>query len=245
MAAGGKLEKMLILGFKDSKQAETGGKAEADGYLEALINPETYTHEYKLKYAESGQGKGTSGKELKYEMTEPEEMTFEFLFDNTGIIDGKPRESIAEELAAFKALLIEFKGDAHQPNIIKLVWGDNPVFKGRVMDLSITYKMFTPNGHPIRAVAKVKIKSTVEEEKRTRKEDRRSPDLTHIRRVKAGDTLPLLCHRIYGDARYYLQVAAANGLGNFRRLVPGTELVFPPVAGSSTLGVTNITKTSN
>jgi hypothetical protein len=231
MAAGGKLEKMLILGFADSKKAETGGKTDAVGFVEVLINPETYTHEYKLKYAESGQGQGTSGKELKYEKTEPEEMTFEFLFDNTGIIDGKPRESIADELAAFKALLIEFKGDAHQPNIIKLVWGDNPVFKGRVQELSITYKLFTPNGQPIRAVAKVKLKSTVEEEKRTRKEDRRSPDLTHIRQVKAGDTLPLLCHRIYGDSRYYLQVAAVNNLGNFRKLTPGMQLVFPPVSG--------------
>ncbi|MBD2766350.1 LysM peptidoglycan-binding domain-containing protein [Hymenobacter sp. BT664] len=245
MAAGGKLEKMLILGFQDSKKAETGGKAEADGYLEVLINPETYTHEYKLKYAESGQGQGTSGQELKYEKTEPEEMTFEFLFDNTGIIDGQPRESIADELAAFKALLIEYKGEAHQPNIIKLAWGGNPVFKGRVMELSIAYKLFTPNGHPIRAVAKVKLKSTVEEEMRTREEKRSSPDLTHTRRVKAGDTLPLLCHRIYGDARYYLQVAAANGLGNFRRLEPGTELVFPPVVGGSALGVASITKTSN
>lgn len=231
MAAGGKLEKMLILGFADSKKAETGGKTDAVGFVEVLINPETYAHEYKLKYAESGQGQGTSGKELKYEKTEPEEMTFEFLFDNTGIIDGKPRASIADELAAFKALLIEFKGDAHQPNIIKLVWGDNPVFKGRVLELSITYKLFTPNGQPIRAVAKVKLKGTVEEEKRARKEDRRSPDLTHIRLVKAGDTLPLLCHRIYGDSRYYLQVAVANNLGNFRRLVPGMQLVFPPLAG--------------
>ncbi|GAB3573299.1 CIS tube protein [Hymenobacter daeguensis] len=231
MAAGGKLEKMLILGFADSKKAETGGKADAVGFVEVLINPETYAHEYKLKYAESGQGQGTSGKELKYDKTEPEEMTFEFLFDNTGIIDGKPRESIADELAAFKALLIEFKGDAHQPNIIKLVWGDNPVFKGRVLELSITYKLFTPNGQPIRAVAKVKLQGTVEEEKRARKEDRRSPDLTHIRQVKAGDTLPLLCHRIYGDSRYYLQVAAVNKLGNFRKLAPGMQLVFPPVAG--------------
>jgi phage tail protein X len=232
MAAGGKLEKMLILGFADSKKAETGGKAEADGFVEVLINPETYTHEYKLKYADSAQGQGTSGQELKYEKTEPEEMSFEFLFDNTGIIDGKPRESVADELAAFKALLIEYKGDAHQPNIVKLVWGDNPVFRGRVLELSITYKLFTPNGQPIRAVAKVKLKSTVEEEKRTRREDRRSPDLTHIRQVKAGDTLPLLCHRIYGDSRYYLQVAAVNGLGNFRQLTPGMELVFPPVMAS-------------
>lgn len=231
MSTGGKLEKMLMLGFKDSKAAEKGTKAEAiknDAYFEALINPETYTHEYKLKYAE-GQGAGTSGKELKYEKTEPEEMTFEFLFDNTGIIDGKHRENIADDLKKFKALLIEYKGDSHQPNVIKLIWGKNSVFKGRVMELSIAYKLFNPDGSPIRAVAKVKFKSTVEEEKRAKKENKHSPDLTHLRRVKAGDTLPLMCYRIYGDARYYLLVAATNGIGNFRQLTPGTEIVFPPI----------------
>lgn len=232
MAAGGKLEKMLILGFKDSKEAESGGKAEArknNAYFEALINPETYTHEYKLKYAEGSQGQGTSGQELKYEKTEPEEMTFEFLFDNTGIIDGKPRESVAEDLKKFKDLLIGFQGDAHQPNVIKLVWGENAVFKGRVMELSITYKLFSPDGSPIRAVAKVKFKSTIEEQKRAATENKSSPDLSHRRRVKAGDTLPLLCHQIYGDARYYLAVAAANGIANFRHLPPGLEIVFPPI----------------
>lgn len=233
MAAGGKLEKMLILGFNDSKEAENGGIAEArknNAYFEALINPESYTHEYKLKYAEGGQGQGTSGEELKYEKTEPEEMTFEFLFDNTGIIDGKPRESIAGDLKKFKALLIEFKGEAHQPNIIKLVWGENAVFKGRVLELSITYKLFSSDGSPIRAVAKVKFKSTVEEQKRAAKENKSSPDLSHRRRVKAGDTLPLLCHQIYGDARHYLAVAEANNLSHFRQLPPGLEIVFPPIA---------------
>ena len=52
-----------------------------------------------------------------------------------------------------------------------------------------------------------------------------------VRTVIAGDTLDRLCHRIYGDPRYYLQVAEANKLGNFRKLVPGTTLVFPPLDG--------------
>jgi len=80
---------MLILAFSDSKKAEDGGLQEADASYEALINPDTYTLEYKLKFSESGQGHGTSGKQLKYEYTAPEEITFEFLFDDTGIIDGK------------------------------------------------------------------------------------------------------------------------------------------------------------
>lgn len=229
MAETGKLEKMLVLAFTDSKKAENGGLAEADASFEALINPETYTLDYKLKFSESGQGHGTSGKQLKYEYTEPEEISFEFLFDNTGIIDGKPRDSIVDDIKKFKEVLIEYKGDSHEPRHFKLVWGTNSIFKGRVTELGITYKMFKSDGTPIRAVAKVKFKSSIEEQKRAAKENKSSPDLTHARKVKLGDTLPQLCFSIYGDPRRYLQVAAVNGLANFRQLQPGMNLFFPPI----------------
>jgi hypothetical protein len=229
MAESGKLEKMLILAFSDSKTAESGGKSEADDYVEALINPESYTQSYKLKFSKSGQGQGTSGQQLKYEYSEPGEMSFEFLFDNTGIIDDNPRDSVADDVLEFRKVLTEYKGDSHEPRHFKLVWGQNSIFKGRVTSLDITYKLFKPDGTPLRATAKVTFKSSIEEEKRAATEDKQSADLTHIRKVKAGDTLPLMCYRIYGDSKYYLDVAAANGLDDFRSLVPGTELCFPPI----------------
>ncbi|AVA23118.1 MULTISPECIES: hypothetical protein [unclassified Rhizobium] len=230
MAQSGKHGKMLILAFSDSKKAESGGVAEADEAFEALINPETYTLAYKLKFGEGGQGQGTSGKQLKYEYTEPAEMSFEFLFDNTGVIDGEPRESVSEDLQRFKEVVIDYKGDAHEPRHFKLVWGENSIFKGRVTAVDIIYKLFNSSGTPIRALAKVTFKSSIEEEKRAAKEDKQSSDLTHVRVVKLGDTLPLLCFRIYGDSRRYLEVAAKNGLDNFRTLKPGTTLRFPPIA---------------
>lgn len=229
MADNGSLKKMLILAFESSPQAERGGQKEAKDSLEVLINPETYTLDYKLKFSESGQGHGTSGKQLKYQYTEPEGITFEFLFDNTGIIDGKPRDSVADDIKRLKQVLVEYKGDAHEPRHFKLVWGQNSIFKGRVTEVSITYKLFKPDGTPIRATAKVKFKSSIEEQKRAAKENKSSPDLTHQHKVRAGDTLPLLCYRIYGDPQYYLQVAKTNALGNFRVLEPGTNLLFPPI----------------
>jgi len=115
MAESGKLEKMLILAFSDSKTAESGGKSKADDYVEALINPESYTQSYKLKFSKSGQGQGTSGQQLKYEYSEPGEMSFEFLFDNTGIIDDNPRDSVADDVLEFRKVLTEYKGDSHEP----------------------------------------------------------------------------------------------------------------------------------
>jgi hypothetical protein len=232
MAAGGKLEKMLILAFATSTEAESGGMMEAKDSFEALINPETYTLEYKVKTAD-GQGQGSSGAQAKFEYTMPEELTFEFLFDNTGIIDGKPKkDGIFEEVNHFRDLLTKYQGDSHEPYHLKLVWG-NLIFKGRAIELGTTYELFNPDGQPIRAVAKAKFKGSIEEKKRAAKENKSSPDLTHRRQVKAGDTLPLMCYRIYGDPKYYLEVAKVNNLGNFRFLQPGSELIFPPIAKTS------------
>jgi hypothetical protein len=225
----GKLEKMLILAYETSVAAEDGGQSDAKDKFEALINPETYTLDYKVKTANE-QGQGTSSKQLKFEYAMPEELNFEFLFDNTGIIDGKPKkEGVFDDVNHFRQMLIGYQGSSHEPYHLKLVWG-NLIFKGRAIELGITYKLFDPNGQPIRAIAKVKFKGSIEEKKRIAKEDKTSPDLTHLRTVKSGDTLPLMCYRIYGDPKYYLQVAAVNNLGNFRLLTPGTKLVFPPLA---------------
>lgn len=232
MPVTGKLEKMLILAFESSVEAETGGVLEAKDKVEALINPETYTLEYKLKFSDSGQGQGTSGSQLKYEYTEPEEMTFEFLFDNTGLIDGKPRDSIADDIKKFREVLIDYQGDSHEPRHFKLVWGENSIFRGRVTEVAITYKLFRPDGTAIRAIAKVKFRSSIEEQKRAAKENKTSPDLTHIRKLKAGDTLPLMCYRIYGDPKYYLQIAKINELSTHRCVEPGMNLAFPPLSKS-------------
>ncbi len=231
MADQGKLEKMLILAFETSKDAESGGKLEAKASFEALINPETYTLEYKVKTAE-GQGQGTSGAQQKFAYTMPEELGFEFLFDSTGIIDGKPdKNGVFAQVDAFRKLLTEYRPSSHEPFHLKLIWG-NLIFKGRAVELGITYKLFNPDGQPIRAVARTKFKGSIEEQKRIAKEDRRSPDLTHVRVVKAGDRLPLMCFRVYGDPRHYIDVARVNGLSDFRALTPGQHLLFPPLSKS-------------
>lgn len=160
----GKLEKMLILAYETSVAAEDGGQSDAKDKFEALINPETYTLDYKVKTANE-QGQGTSSKQLKFEYAMPEELSFEFLFDNTGIIDGKPKkEGIFDDVNHFRQMLIGYQGSSHEPYHLKLVWG-NLIFKGRAIELGITYKLFDPNGQPIRAIAKVKFKGSIEEKK--------------------------------------------------------------------------------
>jgi nucleoid-associated protein YgaU len=56
-----------------------------------------------------------------------------------------------------------------------------------------------------------------------------SPDLTHSRLVRGGDTLPLLTAEVYGSPAQMLKIARFNDLDQLRELKPGRELLFPPI----------------
>jgi hypothetical protein len=218
----GEIKKMWIRAYNSAKMEK---KDFVDEYY-AMVNPETYTIDLKME-TKGGQGQGTSGKQLKFAFKQPEEFTFEFLFDNTGIIDGKPRKDITEDLKKLQDMAFKLDGKVHEPRHVHLIWGTFD-FKGRITGMTINYKLFSPDGSPIRANVKVTIKKSEEEKEQNAKDRKQSPDLTHRRIFKRGDSLPWLCYDIYGHPRYYLQVARVNGISNFRKIQEGTEILFPP-----------------
>lgn len=225
----GELKKMMIYAYTnvdlaDNHLAKIPG---VNNPFTVLINPETYNTDYKVEF-NNDQSQGSTQGTAKFTRKPPDEISFEFLFDNTGIIDGKNRVNISDDINNFRELLVGYNGDNHEPRHFKLCWG-TLLYKGRCTLLSINYKLFNPDGTPIRAVCKTSFKGSIEENLRIALENNKSADLTHYRIVKKGDTLPLMCYTIYGDPSYYLQVAMVNKLQNFRILDVGSEIFFPPI----------------
>ncbi len=95
--------------------------------------------------------------------------------------------------------------------------------------MTINYKLFSPEGLPLRATVTASFIELMNPVERNAKDKPKSADITHARTVRAGDTLPGLAKTIYGDERYYVLVAQANNLIHFRNLVPGQQIIFPPV----------------
>jgi hypothetical protein len=122
-----------------------------------------------------------------------------------------------------------FNGDVHRTNFLKVAWGSMPVRRCVLKSASIAYKLWKPSGVPLRAVITASFVDNSDDKTRVAKEKKSSPDLTHVRTVLAGQTLPALCTSIYGVPDHYVEVARRNGLDQFRNLVPGTRLVFPPL----------------
>ncbi len=237
----GKLQKLTIRCY--AKNTFQEADEIKDLAYTALLNPEKYSEAYKTEYKVEKVA-GESGSDPKFTRSVPSDLELEFLFDRTGVIPhfGNDKEAkagdlyykdqgkgIIKDIEKFKKAVFDYNGDEHKPNYLKIIWGALN-FDGILTDLSFEYKLFKPDGTPLRAIAKVKFISYIESEKRAKKENNKSPDLTHFRTVKAGDTLPLMTNRIYGDSKYYLEVAKVNDLVNFRKLKPGQELFFPPLS---------------
>ncbi len=222
----GQLTKLKITAFRDSKFS----RMVADGIFFSTLNPEGYSFNYKLEYSQD-QGQGTSGTQPRYIRSLPEDLNLEFLFDRTGAIKGYDNAlgtGIVPDVERLKRLVFDYNGEQHKPNYLMVGWG-TLLFKGILSEMNVEYKLFSPEGVPLRAVVTASFKGIVEELLRLARENNNSPDLTHVRTVKEGDTLPWMTFKIYGDSKYYLQVATANKLTNFRRLQPGQQIEFPPI----------------
>lgn len=231
------LTKVKITAYKSSGFEQN--KKISAGEFTALVNPEGYNRSYKIKYKEQ-QASGTKSQQMKFDKVEPEDIDLEFLFDKTGALPGtfkskddagilqEGKEGVWPDIEQFKKVVYDYKGEIHQPPYLIIQWGEL-LFKCVLKEMTINFKLFRSDGTPLRAVVKAKFTSTTENGLRVRQEAKSSPDITHVRIVKAGDTLPMLAYEIYEDPAYYIQVAKANNLFNFRNLEPGTKIFFPPI----------------
>lgn len=239
---GGAIQKLKIATYKDSNyKARIDAKAFA-----AFINPASFSMTYKTKH-NTEQSNGDSKASLGYIASPPSDLQLEFLFDGTGVTEANPgnklvnkiveklgkgtafaKTAVKDQIDAFYRATGKLDGTIHKPYNVIINWGDFE-FKGILSEFTIEYKMFNNEGRPIRAVGKAKFSESISPELAAKEDVKQSPDLTHKRTVNAGDTLTLMANNIYGDSKYYLEVAKANNLINFRQLTPGLELYFPPI----------------
>ncbi len=216
----GELKKMRIEAFSKIDFASKVGE------FSVMFNPSSYSQKYEVEY-EDGMGKGTTGSARKFSRIKTnDDYAFDFIVDGTGASSEK--KEVADVVKEFLKVAAEPLAETHRPPFIKLSWG-SLVCECVLKTTDISYTLFKPNGYPLRAKIKAVFSKVIEDKKRTAKEGYSSPDLTHHRRVREGDTLPLMTHRIYGDPSYYLKVARFNGLKDFRNLVAGSFLSFPPL----------------
>ncbi|MDM5180502.1 peptidoglycan-binding protein [Massilia sp. DJPM01] len=216
----------------------------AGPFFEVQINPASYQHRLSVQYNQCPT-LGQPGATPKFSAVNPEKLTLpQLILDGTGVVSlvnadlsammssgslaASAAPSVTEMLTALRTLVYDYQGDIHEPNVLRFVWGDMN-FVGVVESMDIDYTLFKPSGQPLRAKVTLGVLAMASPKKIEQSATRSSPDLSHLVAVRAGDTLPLLCERIYDDPGYYMEIARVNGLVGFRSLTPGMLLRFPPI----------------
>jgi hypothetical protein len=228
-----KLEKLKIRVYKTATRAED----DLVSTFKVMYNPESFSMKHANAYHKF-QGINTSSRKALYSYSRSEELALDLILDGTGVGDfgastlfGKGTPSVSKQVDQFLKLCFEMDGNLHEPKFLRIQWGKGELkaFDCRLHSVDVTYTSFDRSGAPLRAKLAANFVEDLDPSKRQKLENKHSPDLSQSRVVKAGDTLPLLCKAIYGDASQYLFVARQNELDDFRNLTPGQSLRFPPL----------------
>lgn len=228
-----KLQKLTIKAYKSRRRANTDFIKD----FEAMFNPSSFSQEYQIQYGKH-QGLNSTNQKVDYARSKPRQLKLKLILDGTGvhemgIFQLKQPETVSDRVKKFLDLTFHMNGKIHEPNFLKIEWGGKEdgglIFSCRLSRVTVSYTRFDRDGSPLRAELDVTLLSDEDVKKRMAKENKSSPDLTHHRIVKSGDTLPLLSKQIYGSSLYYFRVAQVNNLNDFRNLTLGQSLFFPPL----------------
>jgi len=237
-----RLEKLEIQIFKDRMRTGLPLKT-----FKAQLNPTSYVQNHETKF-DCIEGLGKTSREKVFMYTKPESLALDLILDATGTTDlGLPfpvpgaasalvgaigsigKRGVADKVEALKNAAMELDSRTHEPAYLKVRWGVLD-FDCRMEKMSVRYTLFDRAGVPLRAELSVLFNHDMDGKRAGLRDKLNSPDLTHERVVRAGDTLPLLSKEIYGTPDRYPMIARANGLDNFRKLEVGSTLRFPPLA---------------
>jgi nucleoid-associated protein YgaU len=123
---------------------------------------------------------------------------------------------------------------APSPPELQFTWGALTIngehtFTGHLEQVEVTYELFARDGRPIRAQVNLTLRSTPKEVAGTNPTSGgERPRRSHL--VRRGEALHGIAYAAYGDSGRWRDIAAANGIDNPFRLVPGRELLLPDPA---------------
>ncbi len=219
----GALKKLVFIPCTDAACTD---EVSAEKY-EVMYNPNNISVKLQVDRDET-QADGATSSTMNFKRIKPQDYSFEFIIDGTGA-NGEAKKDVPDEVSKFLTTVYFLKGDEHQPRFLKILYG-SVLLKCVLKSVDITYNLFSPNAKPLRAKINAGFTSCLDQDLSEMINNKSSPDLTHLRKLKRSDKLIGISNALYKNNIYYLQVARANNFDTFRNLPEGTEVFFPPVS---------------
>ena len=217
------MQTIKISAYMDKDFSQQHGSA-----LELPMEPEQISFGNSIHYRDDRQ-LGSTGGDIRFEKYGPATLSLKFTIDCTGVVEGTlPGDSVYDKVNDLADLLYVYNSDGHSPSYVVVTYGEL-LFKGRLEKMDTKYQLFSSGGVPLRATVSLVFKRFMTGKEERKKFSKQSPDMSRLVTVKEGETLPYLCHRLYGDSLLVREVARFNELDSFRNIPAGTQLLFPPL----------------
>lgn len=219
------MERLKFTAYTDDKYNRSIGS------YTVLTDPDRLKLEKEIAYREDRQ-LGATGNSNRFERYKPAQLSFSFIIDCTGTVEGtQEQDKVYDKIREIESLLYTYNSDGHRPSFVSVQYREL-LFRGQLKKMDVDYTLFSRLGEPLRATVSITLTSYRNSEEERKICSKQSPDMSRLITLREGETLPYLCHKIYGDSLLVRQVARFNGLGGFRDIPAGTELLFPPLKRS-------------
>ncbi len=170
----------------------------------------------------------------------PRELTLNLLLDASLLSKTAHVRDVTNDL--FKMMEVkegQTPGDSGAvPPFVTFKWGRETTFKSVCTSLTVAFKLFRPNGDPIRADVKMTLKQAETAGTASANGANRAGNPTTranaghgVHTVKDGDSLASIAYDAYGDATVWRAIADVNGIENPLHLRRGSALSLPKLDG--------------
>ena len=172
-----------------------------------------------------------------------ETASVELFFDTTERGTGVGATSVTTLTDAFYGL-VKIDPQTHAAPVCSFIWGEKfpgdrlperygnqrrTEFSCVVTSVKQDFKLFSPEGTPLRAVLTLKLEEYVPLQRQIEQLNLQSADHTRSHVLEQGESLALVSWQYLHDARDWRHIATANGIDDPRRITPGQTLTVPPL----------------
>lgn len=228
-ALGARLEH-AYLEVRDPPKGTSTTPGDKLDQIDFQFNPRELSMSKKAKWKREPQRDAPNADTPQFLGAEPGSVDVEMFLDATADMDDKVVRAVEKLFECCVPTTDSIQGRTASPPWVVFRWGDKISFPGYISSVTAKYTLFTPTGTPVRASCMIKIEEIRGEPAR---QNPTSGALvaSHAHRVVAGDTLPSVAYRRYGDATAWRVLAEANDIDDPMRVPVGTTLLVPSVTG--------------
>lgn len=196
------------------------------GVIEFQFNPKELTIAKNAKWNRDNNPNAKKSAPPEFKGSDPSKLSLEMFLDATEKMDDGVVKTVEKLFSCCVPTKNSREAKKGSPPWVIFSWGGLTGFPAYVSSVTCKYTLFTPSGTPVRALVTVALEE-ISGEQGGQNPTSGALAARDSHTVIAGDTLPSVAYRAFGDPNAWREIAQLNDIDDPLRLTPGARLLIP------------------